>query len=163
MSMPCCVEVEVQAICRLVNHVEMRLHDDRRADPADPLTRLLDDDIASAVEHVNVRPWRSGKPTHKGHHPFFALRRPRHGVQIGEAVPERVGFEGADVGHDEDRSIGFPACDDEMNRHRLESLCYTLGPSTHCGGIMIWRGTSGTPCSCWESCVTIKSTAAAAR
>ena len=26
---------------------------------------------------------------------------------------------------------------------------------------MICRGTSGTPCSCWESCVTIKSTAAA--
>ena len=37
------------------------------------------------------------------------------------------------------------------------------GPFTHLGGIMICRGTSGTPCSCCESCVTIRSTAAAAR
>jgi hypothetical protein len=45
------IKVEVQAVRRLVNHVEMRLHDDRW--PVLPIRRrgLLDDDIASAVEH----------------------------------------------------------------------------------------------------------------
>jgi hypothetical protein len=40
-----------------------------------------------------------GKTAHKGHDTFLALRRPWHGIEIGEAVPESVGFEGAKVRH----------------------------------------------------------------
>jgi hypothetical protein len=39
------------------------------------------------------------KRTHKSHHSFLAFGRARHGIQIGETVPESERFEGADVGH----------------------------------------------------------------
>jgi hypothetical protein len=90
----------------------MRLHDDRW--PVLPIRRrrLLDDHIASAVEH-RTEPMTLCKLTHKGHHAILALRRARHGIEVGEAVPERVGFERADVGHKVD-SIG--------NRIRLRQM-----------------------------------------
>jgi hypothetical protein len=39
------------------------------------------------------------KCKHKSHHSFLAFGRARHGIQIGETVPESERFEGADVGH----------------------------------------------------------------
>jgi hypothetical protein len=38
------------------------------------------------------------KIAHKSHHALLPLGGARHGVEVGKAVPEESGFEGANVG-----------------------------------------------------------------